>query len=136
MCLNFTANCFVFRRKNCKNAPRILYKLCKQGISKMCLNFPCCDLRVALIVKIWPVHFGKIMKLCLVKFRPNLQVPILKIFVGWFLKKCHFFQLRGTHCIYTEHYCACTDIFSVHSLCAFFFCTMWKPSTKCVCTEP
>jgi len=74
MCLNFTANCFVFRRKNCKNAPRILYKLCKQGISKMCLNFPCCDLRVALIVKIWPVHFGKIMKLCLVKFSPLKEI--------------------------------------------------------------
>ena len=90
-----------------KLRPDFLYKLCKQRISKMRLNFLCCDLRTASILKICLVHLWKNIEILYCEIFSsegncvqNMQVPIFKSFVGWRPKKVpkvpFFFGLEGT----------------------------------------
>jgi len=89
-----------------KLRPELLYKLCKRRISKMRLNFVCCDLRSSW--KSWkyvPYIFEKILKLCFVNFSPVKEIVSknssadFQIICRLASKKSAempFFRLRGT----------------------------------------
>jgi len=73
----------------------------------MRLNFLCCDVRTASIVKICPVHLWKYIEIVFCEIFSSegncvqkMQVPIFKICVGWCPKKVPkvpvFFGLEGT----------------------------------------